>query len=394
MKLVFIQGGSRWKFDKEGNVYTETNFNDAVWKRYRSYCDHLIVLLRREECVYSKFEAELKFNKFDTSLADFVCMPDFYRPLKNIFSMSIRKKIIECIDNEIRSADKVIIRSLGNIYTNTALKVAKKYNKAYLVEVTGFIWEGMWYHSLRGKMVALYKEQAYKKMIADAPYAVYVTQHELQKRYPISGKQLGCSDVELFELDNSILKKRIEKIKSHEGNYIFGTSGFLDVKYKGQEFVIRAIAELKAEGITDIEYHLIGTGTGDYLKKISKKLGVYDQIKIVGTLSHEKVFEWYDTLDVYIHPGFIEGLCRSIVEAMSRALPVTCSSVGGNVELVNKDMMFHKGNVKEIKDEIKKLLIQDVQEKEALRSFRKAKEFDKQILDKKRDDFYMTFSKG
>lgn len=48
MRLLFVQGGSRWKFDINGCVYTDINFNENVWKRYRNYGDELVVALRRE----------------------------------------------------------------------------------------------------------------------------------------------------------------------------------------------------------------------------------------------------------------------------------------------------------------------------------------------------------
>ena len=59
----------------------------------------------------------------------------------------MRKKKKCTIEQAVKESDKVIIRSLGNIYTNSALKYACKYNKPYLIEVTGFAWESMWYHS-------------------------------------------------------------------------------------------------------------------------------------------------------------------------------------------------------------------------------------------------------
>ena len=47
MNLLFIQGGSRWKYDSEGTLYTDPNFNSQIWSRYKEYCDNLTVVLRR-----------------------------------------------------------------------------------------------------------------------------------------------------------------------------------------------------------------------------------------------------------------------------------------------------------------------------------------------------------
>lgn len=390
-RILFIQGGSRWKLDEKNNLYTETNFNDSVWKRYRSYCDELTVLLRREQKVYKEVDAVKKFNKFDQDSAFAVIVEDIYRPILNVINIKKRINLKKIIKREVMKSDKVIIRSLGNFYTDTAIKYAKKLKKEYLIEVTGFTFEGMWYHSFRGKMIAFFKEKYIKKLIKKSPYVVYVTQDALQKRYPSIGKTIGCSDVEIQQLSNNVLEERLKKIKRKNGNIILGTAGFLDVKFKGQCSVVKAIAELKKEGIANIEYHLIGAGKGDEISKLAKKLEIEDQISIEGILPHEKVFDWYDDIDIYIHPGYIEGLCRSIVEAMSRALPVCCASVGGNIELAKENLMFEKGNVCEIKEVIKILLDTEEQKKAAQYSFFKAHEYEKEKLDFKRDKFYREF---
>ena len=49
MNLLFIQGGSRWKYDSEGTLYTDPNFNSQIWSRYKGYCEELTVVLRRED---------------------------------------------------------------------------------------------------------------------------------------------------------------------------------------------------------------------------------------------------------------------------------------------------------------------------------------------------------
>lgn len=67
-----------------------------------------------------------------------------------------------------------------------------------------------------------------------------------------------------------------------------------------------------------------------------------DCVSILGAKPHSEVFSWLDSIDIYVQPSFMEGLCRSIVEAMSRACPVICTNVGGNYELVSSDCLFEK----------------------------------------------------
>lgn len=175
MRVMFIQGGSRWKFDDKGNVYTDANFNDEIWDRYRKYGNELVVVLRRETTVYSQYDAMQKFNLFNKELSGFISLPDIYNPLTNYFNPQIHQEIEKTIRREVELADRIIIRSIGTIYTNIALKWARRLNKKYLVEETGFSFEALWYHSFHGKFVALQNEYSTRRLMKDVPLAIYVT---------------------------------------------------------------------------------------------------------------------------------------------------------------------------------------------------------------------------
>lgn len=391
MKLLFIQGGSRWKFDYEGNVYTDANFNENIWERYRKYCDTFTVILRKEEKIYEKCEAEKKFNAFDSQKSRFVALPDIYKPIKNSVNLRMRYLVNDVIRSEVINADKIVIRSIGTYYTNAALKWVRKLNKPYLVEETGFSFESLWYHSIRGKMIAFCNELSTKRLMKDVPFAIYVTDEALQKRYPSKGKSIGCSDVEI-DIDRDVINRRMEKIKfSSNDKIILGTAAFLDVGWKGQMYVIRALDGLKRIGVNNFEYQLIGAGTGKKLYKEIKRLHLEDNVKILGVVPHEQVFDWYEQIDVYIQPSFMEGLCRSIVEAMSRACLVLCSDVGGNYELIEKQFIFQKGNVRDIERKLLSVIDPEVRIRAGKRNFQTSLMYEKSYLNNKRDNFYKDF---
>ena len=392
MKLLFIQGGSRWKYDNKHNIYTDANFNMQIWDRYIGLCDHLTVILREEDCIYDEAEARERFNLFDPSQARSVGVPDLYAPIGHFFDLHLRNKAEKTIREEVSGADKVIIRSLGNFYTNTALKYAKKFGVDCLVEVTGFALEGSWYHSLKGKLVCLFRELSLVKNIRSAQYALYVTQEALQKRYPCDGNVLGCSDVEIQKITQEVRNRRKYRIEEKRDRLIIGTAAFLDVRWKGQECVIQAVSSLKKRYPEKrIEYHMIGAGTGDRLKRSAADLQVEDQIFFDGAIPHDKVFEWLDQIDVYIQPSFQEGLCRSIVEAMSRGCPVIASDVGGNYELVPRECLFHKGDADQLAELILRSSQEDFQSDYSEKSFDRALEFESEGLEKKRMQFYTDF---
>lgn len=392
MKILFIQGGSRLKQDTEGNWYTDPNFNDDVWKRYVDLADSLTILLRRERKIYTKEYALQKFNKvLDDSRIRIVPLVDFTESKLSMLNPFIYKEIKKVIFAEVQKADKCFIRS-GSHYTRVAYDACIKYHKPYLFEATGFAYESFSHHSFIGRIIANKVENDYRLMARDAVQATYVTSEALQKRYPCaSGKMIGVSNVQLSALDDSILTKRLKKIQNRQSSdtIVLGTAAFLDVKWKGQYLVIKALAELKRQGYTNFRYELLGMGTGQELIKLAESLGVKDEVKVIGAVPHSKVFEWLDSLDIYIQPSFQEGLCRAIIEAMSRGLPVVCSNTGGNYELIDNDYIFDCGDYNKMSSLL--IDIQDHLSEQSKKNFEESKKYEKSMLDSRRKAFFREF---
>lgn len=392
MKILFIQGGSRLKQDTEGNWYTDPNFNDDVWKRYVDLADSLTILLRRERKIYTKEYALQKFNKvLDDSRIRIVPLVDFTESKLSMLNPFIYKEIKKVIFAEVQKADKCFIRS-GSHYTRVAYDACIKYHKPYLFEATGFAYESFSHHSFIGRIIANKVENDYRLMARDAVQATYVTSEALQKRYPCaSGKMLGVSNVQLSAIDDSILTKRLKKIQNRQSSdtLVLGTAAFLDVKWKGQYLVIKALAELKRQGYTNFRYELLGMGTGQELIKLAESLGVKDEVKVIGAVPHSKVFEWLDSLDIYIQPSFQEGLCRAIIEAMSRGLPVVCSNTGGNYELIDNDYIFDCGDYNKMSSLL--IDIQDHLSEQSKKNFEESKKYEKSMLDSRRKAFFREF---
>lgn len=394
MKLMFIHGGTKLKEDTSGNLYTDGNFNNKIWDRYCTFCDNLQVLLRKETKIYDNDYAINKFNRLDKDKVECISMPEIYAPVKNYFNWGIRKKIKSIIESSVKQCDYVIIRSPSNYYCIQAIKMAKRYDKPYLIEVTGIAWDANWYHSIKGKIVAFYSEMCVKHYVSQAPFAVYVTKEVIQKRYPCKGKILGCSDVELEIVGEDNFQRRLEKINElFKTNrvIVLGTAAGVNFRTKGQQCVIKALSILKRQGIKNIEYQIVGGGNFNRLYNVAKKYDVKNQIKFLGSKPHEDVFKWMDNIDIYIQPSFQEGLCRAIVEAMSRACPIIASDAGGNKELINQQYIFKRGKSNEIAKKIIEMLNMNNIIDEATKNFDKAHDYNKNVLDKKRTEFYNLF---
>lgn len=120
-------------------------------------------------------------------------------------------------------------------------------NKPFLIEVVGCTWDAYWNYNNLGKLIALPSFIYMRKIVKNSKYVIYVTNKFLQKRYPTNGINTNCSNVYLKEIDECVLRKRLDKINNLrvQDKIILGTAAAVDVKNKGQQYVIKALGKLK-----------------------------------------------------------------------------------------------------------------------------------------------------
>ncbi|SEL03163.1 glycosyltransferase family 4 protein [Ruminococcus albus] len=381
MKLVFIHDGPLF-YDKDGNYY-EFAYHE-LYERYSYLADKITFMIRTKPVEGKNFTLVPPQIKV-------ISVPNFKSPKTILVNKPKAEKIVEkCV----RENDYFVLRTQSSI-AQLAVKYIKKYNKPYIVESVGCSWDSYWNHGLLGKAVAPYMYWKTRSIIGQAKYVYYVTGEFLQRRYPTKGKTVSCSNVVIDAPHKATLEKRLEKLKGFDPKkkLVLGTAAALDTRYKGQEYVIRAIKPLTDMGY-DVEYHLAGGYNGakhDYfLRDLAKELGVLDKVKFVGNLSADKMPDYYDSLDLYVQPSKQEGLPRAVIEAMSRGCPVIGTSIAGIPELIPKICLFRKGSTDEVVKAVQRVLGTDL-DKLAKKNFKKSEEFSREKLVKKREKFYDEF---
>lgn len=302
------------------------------------------------------------------------------------------------LKNNIKSADAIIAR-LPSFNGYKAVHYAKKYKKNYAVEVVGCIFDSYWYYGWFGKLVALPAYLIMRHFVKTAPYAVYVTKAFLQKRYPCKGITSEISNVDIMKNSEEVLNKRLACINTDKPKIKIGTAGALDAQYKGQAYIINVIKQLEEKLGAQVEYELAGSGNSDRLAAEAKHSGVEDKVKFLGILPHDKIFDWLDGLDIYVHPSRTEGLSRAIQEAMSRGVPCVTANVGGNPELIDKECLFSFGNSTQTSENIcnciANLWNDEILKHHAKRNFELINaEYTKEHLTDLRTKFYNDFQKA
>jgi glycosyltransferase involved in cell wall biosynthesis len=380
MKLLFAHDHIFYKYNDQ--FYSSGGLSKEMLERYTAVFDEVTIISRQKHI--KKYNDKLTLAS--TNRVNFVEVPNF-KSLKSLHKIIKAKKII---NGQIQSCDALIARipsSIGEMAINSANNLSKQ----YLVEVVACTWDAHWNHSVKGKIVAPFSYFKTKKLVKNAGLVVYVTNEFLQKRYPTKGKSVNCSNVALKEFNDEIIANRIAKIDRmcDEHKLILGTIAAVNVRYKGQQYIIEALGKLRKQGITNIEYRLVGGGDQSFLKHIANKNNVIDQVIFLGSMPHDKVFNWLESVDIYVQPSRQEGLPRALIEAMSCGLPSFGANTAGIPELLDSKYIFsnNKSNIEEI-CKILRSFNQETMKNQAVRNYSEAKKYDKTIIEARRNKIF------
>ena len=380
MSVLFVHEGY---ISKHKGEYYSSSYDNAMVRRYSVLSDRIVFFTRiapYDECSMKK--------KIDVKGFGFIGVENF----KTLNGIKKFPAVKEKLRKAVLEADYVIARLPGNL-GSLAVRYARRYNKKYLIELVGCVWDALSNYSLFGKVLAPFEYISTQRTLINAPYVVYVTSGFLQSRYPTKGCWTNCSNVYLpykryFDLDAKI--KKASLLENRE-KIILGTAAVIHLRYKGHKYVIQAISELKKEGYF-FEYQLAGDGDGAYLKSVVKKYGVEDQVRFIGALSHEQVFDWHQGIDIYVQPSETEGLPRALIEAMSSGCVCIGSNAGGIPELLPKDNIFDKCDV----GSLKRILVDAVEKgyKTVGTTYDESGKYDREIVEKRRRDFFLAFAQN
>jgi glycosyltransferase involved in cell wall biosynthesis len=101
---------------------------------------------------------------------------------------------------------------------------------------------------------------------------------------------------------------------------------------KGQEWLIRALAELRKK-FPPAKLLLAGDGPcRERLQQLAREVEVADAVIFAGFISD--VESVYAALDVFVLPSFFEALSNALMSAMAYAIPSIAFHLGGPAEII------------------------------------------------------------
>ncbi|QKQ71175.1 glycosyltransferase family 4 protein [Acinetobacter sp. 10FS3-1] len=367
----------------DGIFYSEGKFTSSVFSRYDVFERKIYVISRKTENSES-----IKLNKIQNSNV-------YFYPVKGIGFSSVFGRFffinLKIIIEQFNKSQTLIVR-LPSFLGIFVLILNLFFQKKYFIELVGDPQEAL--ITSKKKVGFLFKYFIYifsafnKFFVKKADGVIYVTQYDLQKRYPTKKLQTYASNVEVnikplnLSLDEYTLK--------NEKNIKVGLIGSFNNEYKGIDTALKAIHLLKQKDCI-VQLHILGSGKlKDYYLEMAKELKIAGQIYFDGSLAGgEAVLKWLKDLDLYIQPSRTEGLPRALIEAMSVGLPAVATKVGGIPELLPDEFLVPSNNSLELAEKIKMLIhSQQLRYEQGKANYEKAKEYDSQILRERRMKFW------
>jgi glycosyltransferase involved in cell wall biosynthesis len=301
----------------------------------------------------------------------------------------------------IEECDAYLLRVPGLVSQMVWREIIRA-KKPYTLEVVGDPWEalspGTWPHISRPIFRRVATQQL-KRICAGAAAVNYVTSETLQQRYPPSktAYAVGFSDVSLENASVSAdtIKGKYQRLQelpwrgSKTGSSIrIGFVGSFAQMYKGPDTLLHAAA--LCQGHLNFELAMVGAGRClPEMKALAAKLGIADRVAFLGELSSGRsIFEFLDSIDLFVMPSRAEGLPRALVEAMSRGCPCIASAVGGIPELLEPSDLVPPNSP----GALAKLILQVAADSDCLlamseRNLAKAAQFSPQTLNESRRAF-------
>lgn len=353
MDVLFCHDG-RLNVDSQNNYYG-VGYNDETFRRYYTIADNLKVLMRVHEL--KKGESTSKLSQIRVSPFEVIRVPNISSISGQITNKLRAKNIIK---NAVYNADYIVVR-LPSVIGGIALSEAKKQNKKYVVEVVACVWDSLWNHSWKGKLVAPFQFAFTRYQVRNSQSVIYITNQFLQSRYPTKGNRYICPNVSLKDDDSNVYEKREKKLLDlRKGKkIIIGSVGAVSVKYKGHADMIKATKILLDAGY-DVEYHVVGGGDQSRLKKLIANYNLNSRVILHGSLSHKEIFDFLDEVDIYVQPSLAEAQGRSLIEAMSRGCLCICTNAGGMYELLEPYCVAEKKDPDSLANRIEKVLSFDI----------------------------------
>ena len=229
-----------------------------------------------------------------------------------------------------------------------------------------------------------------RRMAKGAIGASYVTEKYLQSKYPLGKKKRFESYYSSINLDvNQIASSPIQ----YAGNGVFKivhVSNAINTDIKGHYTLLKMTKDLLERGIK-VEVLCVGDGTKvDEYREFVAQNGLTEVVRFIGRISSkDELLSILRNSNLMVLPTKMEGLPRTIIEAMAVGLPCLSTPVAGIPELLDEKYLFDPQDYRGFASKVEHLMnAPDELLKMSVENIEKAKAFTSDVLETRRTSFY------
>lgn len=268
-----------------------------------------------------------------------VPIPRSIGDVKNIQSSYKRLKAL-CMENNY---DIVHTQTpIGGVVTRLAARKIRKKGCKVIYMAHGF-------HFFKGapkkNWLLFYTVEKFCSMFTDVLITINQEDYKRAKKFYASKVYyvpgIGL-DIEKFQRSTRSSNELREELGIGKNEYVVISVGEL-TKRKNQETVIRSMAMIQDK---QIRYVMVGIGECEEAdKKLVHELGIEEKVIFAGY--RKDIGDLLHMADCFVFPSNQEGLPVALMEAMAAGLPIICSDIRGNNDLITDGV---EGRLLEIYD--------------------------------------------
>jgi phosphatidylinositol alpha-1,6-mannosyltransferase len=328
-------------------------------------------------------------------------LPDYLGPSQYLFYLPLLQPRVQ---RAVAESDNFILRVPG-LVGRLAWQELTRAKKKYAVEVMGDPWDAFGPGTMPSPFRPAYRHIASrntKTICRGAVAALYWNGSVLPRRYPTGNGGYVAVSPSLVTSNSfasdEIMVKRSRHIRgldrspnngSAKETIRIGFVGSLAQLYKGPDTLLRAISLCPP----DLDLKAVFVGEGRYrraMELLANQLSISQKVNFLGQIMFGSgVFDFLDSIDLFVMPSRAEGFPRALYEAMARGCPCIASNVGGVPELLAADDLVPANDPKALALKIMEVTASPQRMKAmAERNLARAKQFDPETLRAARRAFY------
>jgi glycosyltransferase involved in cell wall biosynthesis len=381
-----------------GHLFVDGPAGYSAWSQLLGAFDEVILLVRVGESRGHSADGTLVegLSVSVWELPDYVGPAQYFLNLPELRSR-VQRAVVEC--------DAFILRVPG-LVARLAWQEIRSVKKDYAVEVLGDPWDAFSPGTMPGSFRPIYRRIAtrnMKKICRGAVAALYWNGSVLPRRYPpgenssssvsplLNNVSNGCASEELAAKQSRRVDEWCPSVDTARAKTLcVGFVGSLAQLYKGPDTLLRAASICLREGL-DLKVLFVGEGRyRQTMELLARQLSISDSVNFLGQLKFgEEIFDFLDSIDLFVMPSRAEGFPRALHEAMARGCPCIGSDVGGIPELLAADDLVPPNDPEALAQKIMEVTA-DPQRMKAMsaRNLTRAKQFDPEVLREVRRAFY------